>query len=952
MVQRVAGILACMVLAWSASALEVVREGKACAIVVTPDAPAQSVALAARELVAHIEKASKVKLEIVPESRAAERKEDKIYLGATQAAKGLDLSKLTRNGFYIKSIGDHALVIAGRDVKSHWKNDSAEAGTRMGVSHWLDTRLGVRWLWPGELGTVVPKRREIVLPKLDLEFRQPLFSSRYSRAFPQMTGWKSRQAHDEFQEAELLWEHRHGFSWHIQTRNQHSMTNFHKRFFAAKPQIFNLLPDGTRRPDPYYFNGRPDLISKCVSDPELHEIIIADWLANRPKEPNVFVGESDTPGKCVCPNCLAWDGIGHDAERAAAAKKAFEAGDPGWYKALGNVSGRYARLYDTILKKAKAIDPNVQVIGLAYTNYIEGPPEGFKLSPDVIVSFTELMYPWTAEDIARTKEHYRNWSRTGASMAFRPNFMLDGHNMPIFFARKYHALHGFLRETGMISTYFDSNIGQYGAHGLNMYTVARMTMRPELSYDEIVSEYCGAFGAAAPEIREYFEYWEKLANSEVTLKAHDKATFQTFGADHGGYAQFYMLAPRIFTPECFQDGYAILKRASAKAASDPVALRRVDYLRKALRHAELTVAAELAYETQGRMKTALAVRELDRYRASIEADKISNMPWLFNRENDKWDRAGLYFMLDAPGKSLDSGWKFTFDPDDKGIAEGFFKVGYDDSKWSDIAVGTAWEEHEVGKAWKAAHGADYDGFAWYRAEFDVPAAAARSRSVLTFGAVDDSCKVYVNGELVLDRPYPYKGDRYSWQTPFTVDVTKFVRPGKNLLAVRVGDTIGAGGITKPVFFSCERTDSVVPNPGFETPNADWIARGAHRAFYDAENPKSGKYCYRVNADRTGIHGCWQRGIELKKGHTYRLKVAVRTSADFKGLVLVSLEQPVKRHATSKGTGGDWGGVEIADIKPDRDCAVDLHLCTIRDSRGLVWFDDVMLIDETEETEGK
>ena len=140
--------------------------------------------------------------------------------------------------------------------------------------------------------------------------------------------------------------------------------------------------------------------------------------------------------------------------------------------------------------------------------------------------------------------------------------------------------------------------------------------------------------------------------------------------------------------------------------------------------------------------------------------------------------------------------------------------------------------------------------------------------------------------------------------------------------------------------------NLLRNPGFETKDADWLPIGPTKLFYDPADPKSGRFAMRIVADVPGIHGCLQRGIALKKGHTYRLTAAVRLAADFKGWVVMSLETPDKKQKTITTTNGQWAALEIADIKIDQDCTVDLLLCTIEDSRGVVWFDDVVLADVT------
>ena len=194
---RLWSIFACILLAWSVSALEVVRNGKACAIVVTPDSPASPVAMAAQELAAHIEKASGAKLEIVPESRAAGRKEAKIYLGACAANRDLSITELPRNSF-VCDIRPDSLHLAGRDQADGGLSESREFGTLLGVYHFLDRVLGVRWLWPGELGCYVPHAQTITIPEEKFTFTPPLQSSRYSLNFRGVYGWHSPEAHRKF----------------------------------------------------------------------------------------------------------------------------------------------------------------------------------------------------------------------------------------------------------------------------------------------------------------------------------------------------------------------------------------------------------------------------------------------------------------------------------------------------------------------------------------------------------------------------------------------------------------------------------------------------------------------------------------------------------------------------------------------------------------------------------
>jgi hypothetical protein len=74
---------------------------------------------------------------------------------------------------------------------------------------------------------------------------------------------------------------------------------------------------------------------------------------------------------------------------------------------------------------------------------------------------------------------------------------------------------------------------------------------------------------------------------------------------------------------------------------------------------------------------------------------------------------------------------------------------------------------------------DYHGVAWYWVRFTAPSPGRTGeRTLLRFGAVDYLAEVWLNGQAV--------GGHEGGETPFTLDVTAAVKPGKaNLLAVRV-----------------------------------------------------------------------------------------------------------------------------------------------------------------------
>jgi hypothetical protein len=91
---------------------------------------------------------------------------------------------------------------------------------------------------------------------------------------------------------------------------------------------------------------------------------------------------------------------------------------------------------------------------------------------------------------------------------------------------------------------------------------------------------------------------------------------------------------------------------------------------------------------------------------------------------------------------------------------------------------------------------DYQGSAWYRVEFTVPESWLKNELLLAFGAVDERAWVYLNGQQVFDHAQGQPGDL--WDKPFVFDIRSHARPGKNVLTVRVHNSVGPGGIWRGV----------------------------------------------------------------------------------------------------------------------------------------------------------
>ncbi|MFC2137275.1 sugar-binding domain-containing protein [Bacteroidota bacterium] len=118
---------------------------------------------------------------------------------------------------------------------------------------------------------------------------------------------------------------------------------------------------------------------------------------------------------------------------------------------------------------------------------------------------------------------------------------------------------------------------------------------------------------------------------------------------------------------------------------------------------------------------------------------------------------------------------------------------YQDDNWENIVVPGKWEN----QGYK-----EYDGYAWYRKKFKVPANYNYSRIVVLVGKIDDLDEVYLNGKLI--NPIKKLGDEGRWVETnnedwsmfraFYIDGSILKANQMNTIAVRVYDGGGGGGI--------------------------------------------------------------------------------------------------------------------------------------------------------------
>lgn len=121
-------------------------------------------------------------------------------------------------------------------------------------------------------------------------------------------------------------------------------------------------------------------------------------------------------------------------------------------------------------------------------------------------------------------------------------------------------------------------------------------------------------------------------------------------------------------------------------------------------------------------------------------------------------------------QSLDGKWEIIFDPENIGHDAGWYKDGVfsEQDMKKDITVPSCWEEIEK----------NYEGVAFYRRKFKIPASWEGKVVHVNFDAVNFFSEVWVN-----DQAAGYHEGGY---TPFKLRIDKLLKPGEeNVLILRV-----------------------------------------------------------------------------------------------------------------------------------------------------------------------
>ncbi|MDP6114804.1 MAG: DUF4838 domain-containing protein [Planctomycetota bacterium] len=537
---------------------------------------------AAEELQTFIAKATGAKVEIVNRRSGMI---PAIVLGdnlwARQAA-GIDVGKLPRDGFRIKRTKD-VIYIAGRDdpyadPKRLLTRSIAhfEKATLFGVYDFLERFVGVRFYFPGDIGTVVPKTDTLRIPLVDISEAPDFFTRKISYSGIDWGGTSDKDASRVFSSLGQM-------RWRGQTSyvpNCHSMARcgLSRRFADTNPEYFALLPNGKRDSD-LSLPGHPG--QHCFSSKGLEDEVYKDgvafltgkpasarnvitsrgiswWDASafRPGYFNIMPNDGYGPRNyCRCKGCWPYLGNGKASELiwgfvARVAKRLQQDGYPGY------------------------------VTGMVYSGY-RAVPE-FEI-PDNVLVMVALMGPWKdkyPEFQAADDKSAIDWSKKIGKKIWMWNYInAYGSKIPPgvpAISTKCIASYYKRMAPHMFGAYVQSDTDYALFHYLNYYVIHKLFWNNDTDVDALVNEYQQKlFGPAAGPMGVFFARLEDIWMNQLLgeFKSTARGPVMVKHTEVEVWEQ-------VYTDEVFGQLEALYDEAEKLARNDPDSLTRVRWFRK------------------------------------------------------------------------------------------------------------------------------------------------------------------------------------------------------------------------------------------------------------------------------------------------------------------------------------------------------------------------------------
>lgn len=515
-----------------------------------------------------------------------------VFLGSNEwtRAAGIRTEVLARDAFVLKCDG-RSVFVAGRDDETddpsrhcflgnecRWQLQF-ERGTLFGVYEFLERYVGIRMYFPGELGTIVPKAKEIRVPRMQ-EAVAPEYTVRrwgYDDGKVPAALLASGQTETNFKLRHFY--RLRGETAYIPCCHGQRKFGYERRFQKSHPEYFVMNKDGRRMADVMKDPLHDGQLCQSSGIWDEMYLDIASYLRGESASVRGVLDENGQPGwgrcvfgkfidvmpqdgmvTCYCPKCQA----------------GYRQGDIDYATEL--VWGQTARLGERL----KTAGFDCTLVLEAYLPYGRIPEINL---PDNVNVQVSRAGPWSACTPSTLQRHNSEiaawtkklghkvwlWTYTDKVACFNVEMPDVPQMTPHAWGEYYKSLHD-----SIVGAFSESESDRWLYNYLNYYVFSKVCWNTRIDVNSLLDEhYRLMYGAGAPFVKRFFESLEHKWINEIEVDMRDSP----IGPAVASAPDEKTVWTEVYSPKVLATYVAWLDAASEAVVSDSLEARRIALIR-------------------------------------------------------------------------------------------------------------------------------------------------------------------------------------------------------------------------------------------------------------------------------------------------------------------------------------------------------------------------------------
>lgn len=479
----------------------------------------------------------------------------------------------------VLAANENHVAITGRDrwdpKHSEFKSErmtitdmQQEYGTANAVYTFLQDYIGVRWLFPGELGTDYP-------PAESLRIRP--FTYRYHPQFRARVGVFSQLNRSNKRSIQQDWvKHQRLLLDSFFLEGGHPAKNWWEKYGATRPELFALQPDGTRGT----FPKDPESLKICEGEPAVWETWLDEMEARFASYPYwkalpTQANDGYYSGHCTDPRSKAWDPDPKDTDVRIAMNWAN-----GHTEMWAPLSDRYANFANKLSELAAKRFPEREffVAMNAYGEVGRPAPVKTRLRDNILVISVHNFHMRNPAERTVQMQQFADWAKISKQLIWRPNLGNQAGLQWGFPDVPFHQAmedFRFVAKHGTMGLFFDMYFENWANLAPHYYLISRLTWNPQEDGDAILDDYfLRCYGPAAPNMKNYWLFLEKTRQHFVdTVQSPFRVA----------------LVHNYYTDAVLSQAESYLTEAEKIASQDPKFAARVHFTRCGFTYAKALV---------------------------------------------------------------------------------------------------------------------------------------------------------------------------------------------------------------------------------------------------------------------------------------------------------------------------------------------------------------------------